>query len=213
MIGINSGADIIELDVRATEDNVVILSHDEFVDIPQKGRKLISDLPYNELKRLHPSIIRLDEVWDIIRNSNREVNLDLKDDTVTLPALKSVESGAMDDFVIFTGCPQQKASFITLQNRGLRVLLNSEEETFIQSGNQNYMNFVGKTYRDAVNSGCCGVNISYEACLDELMDYMAVRCIPVCVYTVDQADIMRKCIDMGAYSITTNRVRLLKGIK
>lgn len=213
MAAIRSGADIVEIDVRATKDNIAILAHDESVDHPRYGKRLLCELAYSELGRLNPPVIRLDEALEIIRSSNRIANLDLKEDAVTIPVLKAIGSNALSDYVIFSGCEWKKAFFIAEQRKGLRVLLNTEEEMLLKCGYQNYPGFIEKSYRDAVGSACCGINISYEACFDELADYMNVRCLPVCVYTVDQPDLMRKYAYMGVYSITTNRVQMLSDLK
>ncbi|MDD4296915.1 MAG: glycerophosphodiester phosphodiesterase family protein [Ruminiclostridium sp.] len=211
MFGIHSGADIIEADVRSTEDEVVILSHNDYIEVPCYGKFYFSDHKYEEIKVRYPQIVRLEDIFEMIRSSNKMLNLDLKDDAVTIPALEIVKVRNMLDYVIFTGCECEKASYITQRHKGTRVLLNSQDD-MIKHSDVNYKDFMHKTYKDAVGSACCGINISFDACFDDFIDFMTVRFMPVSVYTIDDAETMKKYINMGAYSITTNCVRMLSSI-
>lgn len=210
--GLRAGADIVEVDVRATKDGVVVLMHDDVVDIPLHGICKIGNLTYEELVSENVKITRLDNVIDLVHSHNKIINLDLKDDRVVDPMVKTVESIKRKDSVILSGCGREKAFYITRNYKGFQVLLNAEEDELLVE-NPDYEFFIKKTCNDAVEVSCCGINIFYEACFEQLVDYASSRCLPVCVYTIDDISFMKKYIDMGVYSITTNQVEKLMSIK
>lgn len=209
----NAGADIIEVDVRSTKDDIVVLSHDDFIDVPGYGFQRIMDIDYDELKITKPGIIRLEDALRIIREHNRIINLDVKDDAVVKPMVKTVKTTGMSDYVILSGCEKKRALYITENHMGLQVLLNSDEKMLHVGGNSDYSYFVKKTCEDAIAASCCGINIFYKDCMEELVSYASVRCLPVCVYTIDDISGMKKYMDMGVYSITTNLVKALVNLK
>ncbi|GAA3324185.1 hypothetical protein GCM10020331_051040 [Ectobacillus funiculus] len=50
--GIKAGADIIEVDIRATKDGVIVLAHDEHIST-EHGVKRIADLSVEELNSFY----------------------------------------------------------------------------------------------------------------------------------------------------------------
>lgn len=211
LAGLKSGADIVEVDVRATKDGVAVLIHDDSISL-QENIIRIEDVDYERLKRHNPEIVRLDEVLVQVREYNRIFNLDLKDDAVVDPMIRTVKNTGMTDYVVLSGCGREKAAYIKENHRGFQVLLNADED-WLLSKNADYGTFITMTCSDAVSVACCGININYEACREAFMEYACKRCLPVYLYTLDEAGLMKKYMNMGAYSITTNRVDLLQKVK
>ena len=80
---LNEDFDMIELDVQLTKDNVLILHHDLFVEIPNNDSyeyKMISDLNYSELMNYKKYILTLDELFNIKDLCTKSLYLDLKGD-------------------------------------------------------------------------------------------------------------------------------------
>ena len=50
---IKSGFDAIEVDVRMTKDGVLVIMHDETVNRTTDGKGKVSDLTFEEIKKLH----------------------------------------------------------------------------------------------------------------------------------------------------------------
>ena len=77
VIGIEAGADFIEVDVRATKDNIAVSFHDEIITAGSRGSFRISDLTFAELValvdngELSPSqrtrIVRVEELIEAVR--------------------------------------------------------------------------------------------------------------------------------------------------
>ncbi len=215
--GIRAGADIVEVDIRATKDGVAVLMHDEGINLSKYGIVGINELSFDELKKEYAEIVRLDEIFGIIRSFNIVVNLDLKDDTAVEPMVKTVNKGNIKDYIILSGCEYHRAMYINENYKGFYVLLNSDDKIEISEqdieSNNKYDTFIAETCRNAIMANCRGINQDYRMCLKEMVDYAALRCLPICVYTIDDVNDMEKYINLGVHSITTNRVDLLSNLK
>lgn len=211
--GLRAGADIIEVDIRATKDGVVVLRHDEEVYTPN-GIRRIQDLDYEELKVLGKSevITRLEEILPLILENRRMINLDVKEDSAIGPMIRTVEKYNMRDYVIISGCEKQRAAYLKENYRPYQVLLNASISMFTASEGD-YDSFIKKTCQDAISASCCGININYHFCREELLDHAVLRCLPVFVWTVDDPLTMETFLDMGVHSITSNEVRTLVQLK
>jgi glycerophosphoryl diester phosphodiesterase len=207
--GLRAGADIIEVDVRATNDGVVVLRHDEEVLTPI-GFRRIQDLDFKELK--DQEITRLEEILPLIRENNRMINLDVKEDSAIGPMIRTVEKYNMRDYVIISGCEKERATYLKENYRPYQVLLNASISLFATSEGD-YDSFIKETCQDAISASCCGINIDYHFCREELLDYAGLRCLPVFVWTVDDPLAMETFLDMGVHSITTNEVQTLMHLK
>lgn len=104
--------DALEADVRKTSDNVLVLHHDRGVYI--NGRRVwIDKITYSEIKFL--GIPTLEEVFALLANSNKILDIDIKDED-TLPDLVK----------FFKKNNYQKKIFFSCFN--LNVLLKLQEE-------------------------------------------------------------------------------------
>jgi len=70
---IELGVDMVEFDVRRTKDGVLVCHHDAII-----GNKRVSDLSFNDLRKLQSSICKLDDVINICKNKVG-VNLEIKE--------------------------------------------------------------------------------------------------------------------------------------
>lgn len=212
MAGINNGADIIEMDVRATRDGIAVLAHDDSLETSLHGLVKIEDISYKELQTCNIKIVKLEEALELIRDYNKTANLDLKTGTALEAMAGSVRSMGMTDSVVLTGCGKEIALEIADRYKGFQVLMDVDTEPLL-TGNSDYGTMIKMWCKDAIEASCSAFNIYYKICTEELMEYAAKRCLPVCIYTIDEEECMREYADMGVYSITTNRVDLLKSIR
>ncbi len=204
--GLQAGADIIEVDVRATKDGIVVLLHDEELITPD-GIRQVQELSFEEMKRLaqYDGVVRLEEVLPLIKEQHRVINLDVKEDSAIDPMIKTVEAYHMRDYAIITGCEAERAAYLKEHHRPYQVLLNASIRLY-ETYKGDYASFMQETCRDAISASCCGININYHLCQQELLDYARLRCLPVLVWTVDDAHEMERFLDMDVQSITSNRI-------
>jgi len=219
LTGAEWGADLVEIDVRATFDGVPVLWHDDALQTRSQGTILIENLSYAEILSLEKKkeiefhhyqkrITRLEEVFDAVGDSNTHLNLDLKDDECIVPVAKLVKERNFAERVIFSGCEKVRASYLKSNNSEFQVLLNSEERLFLRD-NLTYMEKIKIFCDTAISAGCCGLNIRHELCHPELVEYSNTRFLPVAVWTVEPEHGFERYINMGVSSITTRHVREL----
>ena len=85
-------ADGIELDVQMTKDGQLVIIHDETVDRVSDGSGWVKDFTYDEIKKLNVNktfpqygrvqIPTLEEVYQIVKDTNLQINVELKNGIV-----------------------------------------------------------------------------------------------------------------------------------
>lgn len=217
--GVGWGADINEIDVRSTSDHIPFLWHDNVVKTKSEEVLRIKDLTYEEIRSLsengelifdHPlgRVTSLEEMFDATFNKPIVLNLDLKDDDCIVPAARLIRQRDLAGKIIFSGCEKVRASYIKSNYPEFQVLLNVDESLMLKD-EMDYSEKIRILCDTAVSAGCCGLNIPYQFCSQELIDYADLRFLPVAVWTVSSADDFGKYIDMGVSSITTLEVKEL----
>lgn len=88
--------------MRVTKDEIAVLSYD-FVIILSHGFQKIQDLHYDDLAKNGVELVRLDEAVEVIYNSNKTANLDLKSGTVLEAMARTIRDMGMMDSVLLTG--------------------------------------------------------------------------------------------------------------
>lgn len=110
---INLGASIVEVDVRATKDGILLLMHDNTVDRTTTGKGKISELTYAEVKALYlreqphgkasvHHVPTLEEALSVCKGKII-VDLDFKEENEAYvqPTLELVQKMGMEDEVLF----------------------------------------------------------------------------------------------------------------
>lgn len=133
--GLAVGADVIELDLHATADGVVVAMHDETVDRTTNGSGAIKHLPFAELRQLdagyrftrdggqtYPwrgkglTVPTLDEALDLLRDTPLSVEFKQRTPSIVASVVASFDAhGGIGD-VVFVSFPQEP----TDQLRSLR---------------------------------------------------------------------------------------------
>ena len=125
IVGISSGADFVEVDVRATIDGTAVLSHNDALLASDDETVQISKTPYSELSRKLPSLQRLGPLFDEVLTRGAKINLDLKDDECLEPVVELVGSRGAHDRAVITGCDSVRAAKIKRLDPSLSVFLNT----------------------------------------------------------------------------------------
>lgn len=223
LAGVGWGADINEIDVRSTSDHIPFLWHDDVVKTQNAKVFRIRDLTYREICSLsekgdlvydHPlgRATSLEEMFDATFDKSIVLNLDLKDDDCIVPAVRLIRERDLVGKVIFSGCEKVRASYVKSNYPEFQVLLNIDKP-LMNRDDIGYSEKVRIICDTAVSAGCCGLNVPYHFCSQELIDYADLRFLPVAVWTVSSADGFKKYIDMGVSSITTLEVQELAQLK
>ena len=102
-LAMDMGADGFELDVHLSKDGELVVMHDETVDRTTDGTGFVGEMTLAELKALDASnhkeaykgakIPTLAEVYDLIRDTNHIVNVEIKTDNIFYPQLEEKRYG------------------------------------------------------------------------------------------------------------------------
>ncbi|HXL03240.1 MAG TPA: glycerophosphodiester phosphodiesterase [Bacillota bacterium] len=210
--GIRFGADIIEIDVSVTSDGVPVLFHDYAIFFESKSFP-IREIGYRELKEYVDGLMRLDEAFEIGDARERLFNLDIKDHEAYKIIADTVIASDMAEKVFVTGCDAKTAYRIKTYVPQIQVLLNAEMEIGnIKNAGSNYDSLMCDICNKAVSNYCCGINIDYRHCKDELVFAARRRGLLVFVWTIDDAKDMKAFLNLGVDSITTNEVETLRNL-
>ncbi|MCF6334257.1 MAG: glycerophosphodiester phosphodiesterase [Spirochaetales bacterium] len=222
VVGMESGADFVEVDVRATKDDLPVLFHDDFLKTESRGVVKISDYTLDQLNSfikidlsngIHiPEIITLNDAFFIAKDFGRELNLDVKDDRCIVPMIEEVKKADMINSVIISGCEYERAVSLKKNFRELQVLLNLNEKMFL-SNERSASSIADEICQRAVMATCCGINIQYKYLTRELIQTALKRFLPISIWTLTENDNPDDYLNMGLYSITTLAVSLLVGRK
>lgn len=213
MKGIETGADIIEVDVRATKDGVPILIHDPSINTIQDEQIQVNEITFENLeKHINNKMVTLLEALDIAHQYNIVLNLDIKslDAIDSIAALVNYEK--MNNHVILSGCKKEKAIYLYNNYPQFQYLLNVDTNSLSEE-DFNQQSIIEEICNEANSMSCCGINIDYKYCNEEIIKYFHSRFLPVAVWTIDNECDMEKYIELGVYSITTNKINTLKHIK
>ncbi|MFD3268700.1 glycerophosphodiester phosphodiesterase [Paenibacillus dendritiformis] len=209
--GVQSGADIVEIDLRAAADGTVVLLHD--------ASPLLGQQTYEELNRAenriqlspvyaHRDIVKLDDILDIAKQQSIKLNLDIKNEETVAPAMECVLRHGMENQVFVTGC----SAGIAGKYDGIRVVYNTPDE-LSEADMADYGAFAQRVCDEALRCGAYGLNMDYRTCRRELVEAAHERQLAVWVYTVNAADELKRYIGMGVDAITTRRPLALLELK
>lgn len=135
------GADGIELDVQLTRDGVPVVIHDERIDRVSDSTGLVKDYTLEELRKFNMSknfpaygkiaIPTLEEVYELVKNTDLVINLELKNSTIFYEGmeekvLRLAEEKGLADRMIYS-------SFNHYSMRRVKQLLPSARIAFLYS--------------------------------------------------------------------------------
>lgn len=188
---IRAGADVVEVDVRFTEDGIAVLSHDA----------LSGESGYR------PACLK-DALKLVAATPNMKVNLDLKvhEGISSLSAL--LDKTRMTGRAFFTGMEPQNVATVRAQCPQVPFAIDYSKKWLPFRG----LGYLRSILEEARDSGAFAFNLEYHSLTGRFMELCAKEMFPVHVWTVDTEPAMRRMIDLGVSSITTRKVSALKGL-
>ena len=102
---LEDGCEAVEIDVRKTKDNKIVVIHDIRVDRTANGKGFVSDFALNELKKLSfngEKIPTLNEVIDFV-GKKASIIIELKEENLEKDIIKIIEkNGFLDKAIIIS---------------------------------------------------------------------------------------------------------------
>lgn len=187
VIALASGADVIEMDLRALNGQIY-LSHG-----PLEADRLDTYLTFQQ-------------ALELLKNSDVEVNCDLKEEEAFQIALDILKKMGMQERALFTGeigaCSQAET--------GCRCFYNVEHYHFAELGKQLSESDVCQLiemYQKDGKRHISGFNVEYSMLTHEAMDLFAKEQVPISCWLVDEEHAIRKLLSEHVSYITTNCVK------
>ena len=192
--------DILEVDVRATKDGEIVLSHDVYHPIQQSSCQ--------ELRSGCSPFLSLQTVLSNCLEQAICVNLDIKEIDAIDSVCALLASRTYQDTVVFSGCQEAELARLFSLMPQARALYNADR----WDTSEPYLQYASAMVERTLACGAFALNICHEDLLDPLVRICHSKNLPLYVWTVDEAVRMRQLLQMGVSSITTHDVELLRAV-
>lgn len=210
---IGLGVDMVEVDIRLTNDAIPILMHSERVDDTTSGSGLVADFTWAALKTLDAgswhgsqyfdqSVPALDEVLELARG-RVALNLDVSATEAVEPTVNAVIESGLCGSVVISGCTAQDVQTVGSMTDAIAAVLNLDK---VQLGiHPTEMNIVARdSIHLAVELGATAINVPHPLAEAALVETAARAGVGVWAYTIDEESRFVELADMGVASLTTN---------
>ena len=217
---VDMNADMIELDVLISKDNIPVVFHDEKLNKKTNGSGYVMDHILSDLKKLDAGSWfdpkfkneRIPTLREVLEYSNNKifVNIEIKSEAVTQVekngivelVLKLVEELGMQDKVIISSFDYRVLERVKKNNSLVKVALLYERQ-------QSYGREPSKLVEDYKVDA---FNLSMQQLADSWIKQLNENTIPFFVYTVNDDKLMESLIRAGAKGIFTDRPDLLNKV-
>lgn len=210
---VDMNADMIELDVLLSKDNIPVVFHDERLDKKTNGSGLVLDHTLSELQKLdagswfdtrfkNEQISTLREVLEFLRNRIL-VNIEIKPEAVTENeesgivelVLNLVEELGVEEVVIISSFDYRVLERISKRENNIKSAL-------LYEGKQSYGREPSSLVRDYKIDA---FNCSLQQLTDNWVLQLNKNKIPFFVYTINDELTMKSLIQIGAKGIFTDK--------
>ena len=206
-LAMEQGADGIELDVHLTKDGEVVVIHDETIDRTGNGQGNVKDYTLEELKKFSfhnymekyqgVQIPTLKEVLDLVKNSQMQVNIELKTgiywyEGIEEKTMEIVKSRKMEDRVIYSSFNHYSIQKILEQD------IHAETAYLFSDVTLNMERY-------AKNTGVKGLHPAvYHLKMADFLETYLKSGLKVRVWTVNNKEDMKMFMDAGVDAVITN---------
>ena len=217
-------AEMLELDVQLSKDNVPVIFHDTKLDKKTNGTGLVSDYTLVELQQLDAGswfdqkfkgekIPTLRELLEYAKGKI-SVNIEIKTEAVKDDSLYKSENSVEKQVVALVNALEMKNSVMisSFDYRAVKRIKELDPEIYaallyekVQSKGLNPKELVDLYHADAFNCSGRELNKTWLEILNE-------NKIPFFVYTINDASQMKMVIEAGAKGIFSDKPDLLKQV-
>ncbi len=221
---IDFDAEMLELDVQLSKDNIPVIFHDTKLDKKTNGSGFVSDYTLEQLQELDAGswfdekfkgekIPTLVELLEYARG-RISVNIEIKTEAVKDVALYNSENSVEKQVVALIKALGMKSSVMvsSFDYRAVKRIKELDPEIYTallyekeQSNGLNPKELVDLYHVDAFN--CSGRELNRK-----WLDILNHNEIPFFVYTINEATQMKKVIEAGAKGIFSDKPDLLKQV-
>lgn len=216
-LALDMNADMIELDVTLSRDNVPIVFHDQKLNRTTDGKGVIRHYLSRELRELDAGVwfgnkfkdTRIPTLEEVLRwaSGSIAVNVEIKKESVDQQSKHGVVEFVSE---LIYGC--EMAGHVIISSFSSEALIKSRKiAPDIPTAHllNPYSWGSVKDLRLMKNLGAAGLNMKHRQMKSNLMSGAIKDSIPVWVYTVDEEEEMKTVIEKGATGIFTNKPDVL----
>ena len=186
---LRSGADALEVDVRAAQDGTLYLSHD----------------------RTDAACPKLSQAFQMLRSSPMRINCDLKQPGLEEAVLALAASQGVAGQLLFSGDVSTERMRRDPEVRS-RALLNIQS-IFPGEGGLPLEQHLEELVRACRACGAAVINVSYETCTPLVLERLREEGIGVSAWTVNEDPAARRLLDWGVYNITSRRPGMVLALR
>lgn len=201
---IEMGADGIEVDLRLTADEQIVMIHDATVDRTTDGSGSVNSMTVAELKELDAGngerIPTFVETLELVKGTGLVIIMDQKDNELGKYIREALDVvGGMDDQVVASCWSDvQVADMVEYLPRSAKQRLGSAP--FLRESNEYFMDAIGKQISS--------FSLSYATVSDDFLLDAQRHLMPVAGWTVNNEGDMRDMVTRGFSAILTDDVPL-----
>jgi len=212
-------ADAVEVDIRLSKDNRLMVIHDETTERTAGVDMKISETSSAKLRKLdvgsHKSkkyagerIPFLEEIIDTVP-PGKKLFVEVKSDAKTLPYLKEIveKSGKADQIIIIGFDLEDMAAMKRLTPEIPVYWLNAAKE---DKATKEYIPYDPDVIAITKESDLDALNLFYKGITEQFADQAKKHNLPLYTWTVDDLDIAKKMKALGIKGITTNTPKAIK---
>ena len=213
------GVDMIELDVNRTSDGHPVIFHGPNLKKTTGLEGSIHNITLGEARKLdvgswkdeafsNERMLTLQEALDFAHGKVR-LAVDLKTVDILPSIVQCIQDADMVDDVVVCGCSANWASQVRACDHRLSVGLNMDAD-MVSLARENAPEVLHRAYiREATGNHLSPLNMNYRYVSTDLIRKAHLRATQVWAWTVDDADEMRRLIDLGVDGIYTNYPQML----
>ncbi len=213
---VEMNADMIELDVLLSKDNVPVVFHDKYLDKKSNGQGLLSDHTLSELKKLdagswfHEKFkgVQIPTLQEVLEFTSGKIalNIEIKteavsaeNNTIEKSVIDLVEHYNLENEVIISSFDYRAIERVKSLNPKIQTALLYERQ---QSYGREPVDLVKDYKVDAFN-------FSANECAANWLSQLNTHQIPFFIYTVNDPGMMKSLIEKGAKGIFTDKPDVL----
>lgn len=207
-VGVKTGVQGMEFDLRCSSDGIPFFCHDREVVSPDGQRIYIDSLESAQLKtgqyKSNDSVPpAMEDMLELLSTHPLLLNLDIKDIAALESAFDILRGGWMERCFL-TGLSLEEIhvceSLLQEERRtGLMVFLNLTDP-------ESHTGWLDKCFLKQID----GINLPYSLLTDTVVETVRSLCLKIAVWTVDHPGDINKMVTFGCDYITTNRPDLCK---
>jgi len=189
---VDQGADGMECDVRLTKDNQMILWHDADMKRTAGYAGRIAEMTYPEIKQHYPQATLLEELLELARNNNKELAIETKH---PVPQGSLVEKKVLEllgEEELEIEVVLMSFSWLAIEN--IRKINPQQKTVALLAERFSYM------MQRFTSAPILGPSVEYLRSNPQ----MTHQSKPLYVWTVDDGDDMRFCLENGVEVLITN---------